>query len=394
MKNLIFTFYILCAFNVFFLTPVSLLSDLYLHVFTLLGIISIFKNNYLRHNTYRYLIILLIVLIISSIGSSMLNLNQDLISAFIATQQLFKGFSFFFFLNWLKKDKINFQVFFGNLFRFSWLFAIYVAIVSLFKINFTFVSPLSGAELLITGAKYDKALIFFTIIYYFTLYFKNGKFRLLIAAIILFSTTQMYDIQRGDFVFIGFILIVLTFYYRKSIGVKKLFLFSPFYILVLIIGLSMLDLSNFSNKFEQLSLLFEGKDKNQIEDASVFIRIKETDFALSGFYDSPIFGNGLIRTSKQESLIGSIYFYPVDIGIFGILYTFGILGLIIYLSFLIYLKKIIKNKLKIISSVFLIYSIYIFAYSFKDGMLLFFPIQIIMCILFIYIVETKNNLIL
>jgi hypothetical protein len=303
----------------------------------------------------------------------------------IATQHLFKGFSVFFFLPWLEKRKIDIELTLKKLMWFIWVFAGFVAVVSYLNWTYTFTSPLSGNELAVTGAKYDKSIIFFGAIYYLVRYFNKGNFRYLIYTVLLFSSTQIYDIQRGDFVFMGFIGLVVLLYYRKSMGTKKLIILSPVIMIIIAIGIGTSDLTQFNTKFQQLFLLAEGKDANQIQDASVFIRIQETDFALNGFYTHPVTGNGLMRASAKESLIGNIYFYPADVGIIGILYTFGSLGLGLLILILIHLIKLFRLKSSLLSSVFLIYTVFIFVSSMKDGSILFFPLQAVLSFTLIHV---------
>ena len=53
--------------------------------------------------------------------------------------------------------------------------------------------------------------------------------------------------------------------------------------------------------------------------------------ALNGFFESPIIGNGVFRSSIKEDLFGDVHFYLSDIGIIGTLYAFGIIGPLVYL---------------------------------------------------------------
>lgn len=389
MKNRLLFIFLLCLFNVFYLTPFSIFSDLLLQFFALLGIITIIQKKYFLKRLYGLLVLILTALIVSSIAASMINLKQDFYSAMIATQHIFKGFSIFFFLPWLERGKAEVKL--KWLISFIWVFAIYIAIVSIIDWSFVFTSPISGNELIVTAAKYDKSIIFFGIIYYFASFFKIGSLRQLLFALLLFATTQIYDIQRGDFIFVAIIFFVLGVYFRKNWGVKRIVLIAPLVIGVLILALSVVDLSVFNEKFGQMFLLFEGKEANQIQDASVFIRIQETEFALKGFYENPIFGNGLIRASQKEALIGGIYFYPADVGLFGVIYTFGLFGILVLITFLQKTIRAFKAKINWIASIFLMYLIYILAYSAKDGNAIFFPAMTVFCISIIYHNDNLRN---
>lgn len=382
MRNFLFFIFLLCVFNVFYLTPISFFSDLILQFFALLGILNILQKGYLLQKFYSLLIFILVSLIVSSIAASMINLKQDFYSATIATQHLFKGFSIFFFLPWLNKRKVEVKL--KWLISFIWIFAIYIALVSFLDWSFVFKSPISGNEMMVTANKYDKAIIFFGIIYYLAGFFKKGSLQQLFYALVLFSITQIYDIQRGDFIFIAFMFFILGVYFRRDKGMKRVVLLAPLAIGILIFALSVVDLSVFNDKFGQMFLLFEGKEANQIQDASVFIRIQQTEFALKGFYENPIFGNGLIRASQKEALIGSVYFYPADVGLFGMLYTFGLFGLLVFIALIVFTIRAFKTKSFWVSSIFIMFLIYIIAYSLKDGNAIFFPAMTVFCITFIY----------
>jgi hypothetical protein len=53
---------------------------------------------------------------------------------------------------------------------------------------------------------------------------------------------------------------------------------------------------------------------------------------LERFKRHPIFGNGYFRASEKDKVIGrDIYFYPLDIGLYGILYSLGALGILIFI---------------------------------------------------------------
>jgi hypothetical protein len=128
-------------------------------------------------------------------------------------------------------------------------------------------------------------------------------------------------------------------------------------------------------------MVFNAEESGKIDDASIFVRLKEIDFAVNGFMESPISGKGLIRSSKQKDLIGDVYFYTGDIGIYGILFTFGIIGMVILSYYVIWAIKIKYRQLNIVFSGFYIYTIYILLYTLKDGFIMFNITQFIFCVL-------------
>jgi hypothetical protein len=380
--NYLIILYIVSIFNVFYLTPVSIFADVYIQAFSLLGIFTIFSHRYYKQKSTRYLIFSLIVLIISSVFSSILFLNQDGISALIATQNLFKGFSVFYFVQNIKSNKIDLTLVLKSLIRIVWFFTIFLTFASLTKFVFTFISPVSGNQLQITADKYSKDLLYLGEMYFLAKYFKTGKFINIIYLGLIFTSTQLYDIQRGDFIFMIAILIICLFLYRKYFSSFKIYLIAPIFIVLLINSFNNSEIkSNITNKFGQMLMVFNAEESGKIDDASIFVRLKEIDFAVNGFMESPISGKGLIRSSKQKDLIGDVYFYTGDIGIYGILFTFGIIGMVILSYYVIWAIKIKYRQLNIVFSGFYIYTIYILLYTLKDGFIMFNITQFIFCVL-------------
>jgi hypothetical protein len=381
MKNFLIFLYIVCVFKTFYLTPFSLFADLLLQILSLGGIYVVIVKKYYKIRFYRNIVIGLTLLIITSIFSTYTQLKQDLLSSLIATQQLIKGFSPFFIIYIIKNKDIDFNRIIKWIINFVWLYAIFIAITSVTGWSYTFTSPLSGNELLITANKYSKGILFFGIIYYLINYFIWAKLKNLFFAFIILFSTQLYDIQRGDVIFISFLFLIMMYSFKNRNGSKKLFLTTPFILFSIIIISSFIDFSESSEKFSQMFLLLSSENYVKISDASIFVRIEEADFAIRGFLESPMFGKGLMRASKQESLIGNIYFYPADIGIIGVIYTFGLTGILIYLSYGYSLIKIKLRNLRPLGLVFFFTAMYIFIYSIKDGSMMFNPSQVIFCIL-------------
>jgi hypothetical protein len=79
----------------------------------------------------------------------------------------------------------------------------------------------------------------------------------------------------------------------------------------------------------------------EINDASTAVRVFEKDFAIERFKMHPVFGNGYFRASEKNKIIGrNVYFYPLDIGLYGILYSLGAIGIIV---FIIQLRLVLIN---------------------------------------------------
>lgn len=386
MKNKIFLVYLISAFSIFYLTPLSIYADILVQIFSFFGLIKIIQHKYFLKKYYGRIILILSLLIFSSIIGSMTSLDQGFYSAAIASQHIIKGFSIFFFVPWLQKDQIDINKIFSSLIKIIWIYSMYIVVVSLIDWSYIFVSPLSGDELKVTAAKYDKSLIFFGIIYYFIKFFATQKLSCFFYALILFVTTQIYDIQRGDFIFVGLVFLFLITKHFGSIANKKLLFFLPFLMLTLTIGLTEIDFERLEAKFEPLTLIIDGK-VNDISDNSILVRFTEIDFATKGFSDNPILGNGLIRSSMKGKLIGNIYFYPGDIGIIGVLYTFGMIGILVFIIYSKLLLKILKFNVNLYTQTFLLYSVYIYLYTIKDGTIFYFPLEMMICLVLVVLIN-------
>ena len=391
MKNFLIFIYIVCVFKTFYLTPFSLFSDLLLQILSLGGIYVLIVKKYYKIRFYRNIVIGLTLLIITSIFSAYTQLKQDLLSSFIATQQLIKGFSPFFIIYIIKNKDIDFNRIIKWIINFVWLYALFIAITSLTGWSYTFISPLSGNELLITANKYSKEILFFGVIYYLINYFIWAELKNLFFAFIILVSTQLYDIQRADIIFVSFLFLIMMYSFRNRNSLKKLILTVPFILVLVIFIISFMDFSEISEKFSQMFILLDSEKVGEISDPSIFIRIQEAEFAIRGFLESPMFGNGLMRASKQESLIGSIYFYPGDIGLIGVIYTFGLAGILIYLRYGYRLIKVKLKYLRPIGLVFFFTAIYLFIYSIKDGSMMFNPTQVIFYMLIYRYYEYKEG---
>jgi hypothetical protein len=391
MKNLLVVIYIISVFNVFHLTPISFFADLYIHVFSILGFISFFNSNINKNKILRFTFFTIVTLICSSIISSILFVKQDFLSSVIAIQHIFKGFSIIYIYKLFIDKKIDIYKIFRYLIISIWFFTAILTVASLTKFAFTFLSPISGKQLVITANKYSKDLLYLGEFYFLAKYFHSNRSINLIFLSIIFISTQLYDIQRGDLIFFSATFFISLILFRKKISTQKIYFLLPIFILVgfLFINNSSSS-SKINEKFTQLAMVFDEEESGKIDDASIFIRLREIEFALVGFVKHPISGNGIIRSSKQQQLLGDIYFYPADIGMYGVLYTFGIIGFFLFLLFirrLFYFKFSELNYLSAGLFLFLVYSIF---YSIKDGSVIFNPTQYLFCYIIIYLISSKS----
>jgi hypothetical protein len=363
--------------------------DMYVHVFSILGIYSFFTFKLINVKVLKFIFCVSIILIISSLISSTIVLKQDLFSSLIATQHIFKTFSVFYLYVLIKKNRINFTKIFKFLIKIIWFYTLFIIYMSITDFSFVFKSSISGDELLITANKLQKDLLYFGQLYFFAKYLFSKKSINLLYIILIFCSTQLYDIQRGDIIFLISTLLISVFLFKRYISVHTLFsigLISTLFICILTFSAIS---ENITEKFNQFSLVFSADEK--IDDPSIFVRLSEISFAIEGFSEHPYTGHGLIRGSKKSELIGDIYFYPADIGLVGVMYSFGIIGLCVFLLFLRKIYLIDRFGLNFVNLGFYLYLIYSLLYTFKDGQVIFEPTRFLLCYLLIHLTDNVAN---
>lgn len=390
MRNYLVLLYVVSVFDLFYLTPFSLYADIYIQIFSLLGLLNFVLFRLYKKLVVRFVFIVIMTLILTSVLSSNLFLNQDLLSSLIATQHVFKGFSVIYIYYLIEKKKINIDKILMFLIKVMWIYTLFIVFASLTDFSFVFKSPVSGNELLITANKFQKDLLYFGQIYYLAKYLTSKKSINLFYISIIFISTQLYDIQRGDIIFLILTFFITIYLFRRYFSAFRII--SLGFASTFIIGiLAFSEISeDIFQKFNQATLVFS--DEKIIQDPSIFVRLNEAVFALDGFSNHPFTGNGLIRGSKKTELIGDIYFYPADIGIIGVMYSFGIIGLYMLIKFFRKIYVIDRFKLNFISLGLYLYLIYSFLYSIKDGQIIFQPARFLLCYLLIYTAIKLNNI--
>ena len=158
MRNYLVLLYIVCMFSVFFLTPISIFADIYIHIFSLLGFVSFFTSKLYKVSILKFTFLTVSTLLLLSIFSSISYLKQDVFSAIIATQYLIKGFSIIYIYKLYISRKIDLDKIFKYLITTIWIFTVFLVIATLTEFSFTFISPISGQQLEITARKYSKDL--------------------------------------------------------------------------------------------------------------------------------------------------------------------------------------------------------------------------------------------
>lgn len=289
-----------------------------------------------------YLIGLLIIIV--SMLTSFIHYRQSFVDSFVATQGFYRVGLVVLIYYLIIKHKLSIKELFNSLIFLGWvnlLLLIFLWSID-FSIDFT---TASGDVKIITYGKFSKEVIFFSAIYYLAMFLIKGKYKFLIFSVLFFSIPHLNEIQRVLFLS-SIIVNIVGLKLINSVRVRSKFLIPA--ILVLFASINFLSSSlegkNILNRFEQITKFLNPGDNSKIDDSSVAIRLVENAFALERFFQHPLTGNGFYRSLNKENVVGDIYFYPLDIGLIGVLFTLGIFGFIIFICQYISLFKIIKNN--------------------------------------------------
>lgn len=364
------------------------LQSLYLTVFSLFGLYLFFRKKLYKKKSHKQFFLLITILLLTGIIASHVNLGQNLISASLGSFSIFYGYSIFIFIAW-ESNGLKFEKVFKIILLYMWIYLGITVIFSLIGFQGVYVSPLSGNELEIHPGKFSKLIFWFGLCYFFVKFILKDKLRYLLYVFLIFLGTQVQDIQRGDFIVSFLVFLFILYKFRSRNPVKKIILFSPFLLLPFIIFFSNSNLSKqIAEKFNPVARLVNN-NTGKIDDSSIAIRIIEFNYAIENIYKSPFFGNGLIRSSEKEKLIGNIYFYKGDIGIVGVLYCFGIMGLLIYFLYWKILLKKFRNYQSVLYNSIFFYLIFLMVYSLKDGNVMYNPANFIFFLLILEVYDLK-----
>ncbi len=360
---------------------------------TFIGFLNfLLKNLYKRHKFIKWGVITAVALILISIISSHVNYNQPVISGILGVTPFFYVFGPFAFWERIRFGFISRPGVWRAIRFIIWMNAAYLLLFSVFGLSYIFTSPFSGSMLTVDAGKIAKNFVIFGMLYYAITAINKKKARYYIYSLGLFITTQIHDIQRGTIVlFIGLLLLIF-FTYRKTTSVKKVLILSPLFIAGVFFLVQNTDFTNIiDKKFDAVFKLLNTDSQNQIQDASVSVRIVETTYAMDKFAENPVFGNGNLRASYKDRILPNLYFYPTDIGIYGVLYLYGLVGLFIYIAVLVLMKRQYKiiDRRNTIQMAFFFFLLYNVIATLKDANIFRNPDFFIL--LMLLVIYTKKN---
>ena len=278
--------------------------------------------------------------IIVSVFTSYKLYRQSFFDSFIATQNFYQIGAVIYIYYLIDKYHVSLKNTSRILLLLGWinmliLLRFYFLDLSLdFRMN-------NGDIIVMSYGKLNKVLLIISALLYYSRFLIDGKSIYFLFSLLFFAVIHLEEIQR--MLLIATIVTLLGGLKMVRSVKVRLRVLSPmislFMALIVFINTTSQGKTEFK-RFTNISAYFTNDDGGKkIEDSSVSIRLQENAFALQRFLAHPITGNGYYRSSNKERFVGDFYFYPADIGFFGVLYSLGIFGIVLFLSQYRYLLK-------------------------------------------------------
>lgn len=175
--------------------------------------------------------------------------------------------------------------------------------------------------------------ILFGVFYYAILGMRTRRARYYLAAAVLFPVT-VGGSGRGLTVCVAATLLYSLYRIR---GMKRALVAAVkfgFVAAILIGALAVISPAALSTRVASFTNAFAAViTGTTTQDVSANARIFETLSALPHIQEHPLLGNGVVSNQWQGGSGGALgsYFYPPDIGIIGVVYSYGALGLLLYM---------------------------------------------------------------
>lgn len=331
LSNIFLILYFIGIFNIFSNTPIN--NELSF-LFSVISTYGHFKVIFFPHRFNRIIIrwyLVGISLMLCSLLTSYFHYNQNILDSFIATQRFYKVGLVILLYDVFKSSGNNLKSLYSLISKFGWFFVLFIVIYDLLGFNYTY-ETISGKIISISIRTFNKTLFNFIGLFYLNKFIVESKFKYIFLCVLLFSLSHVYEVQRVLLIVqIGVILLFLMISKRKILKFK----FSVFILILILPILSFYSRSESSlkliDRFQQMSKYVYNSSDSRIEDNSTAIRIFENKLALEYFSKHPLFGNGYYRSKNKIKVVGDNYFYPLDIGLIGILFSLGLCGIIIFI---------------------------------------------------------------
>ena len=328
-------------------------------------------------------------MVLISILNSYLIFHQSFVASIIANSSLIEVFALSFIFTWLSQGSIDFNKLLKWLIVSAWVYSVVVFLTSVLNLSFA-VSTSEGMVCREAG-KLSKHLIFFGFFFYFFLFRRKKNFRYLLYCIWFVFVTQIYDIQRGDVIFIVAAITLFSFIQSRYKGITVIGMALSGFLALTTLNYIFAN-SLIKDKFIQMSYFFQPDKWDLINDASIAVRLREIEFVMSYIIESPFFGAGLVKPGNYTDYFGDQHFYIQDIGLIGIFFSFGLFGLIYYFFILyrtIRLQKIVINQKLNVYGLNL-YLLFFVLYGLKSGISVYVPFIMLFCVFSIDFVKHQR----
>jgi hypothetical protein len=365
---------------VFNLTPLAPIEQLFTAIMSVIGAVLFVGNHKKFHKLFKHWLFVFLSLGVLSTFTNTYIHKTSLLSGFIGSIAYFKVLALVP-LYMLIKNEIYLVKTIQYLLKLGVLFFLIILIIFVFDIKFFFYGFASDAGLEVSAAKLNKTFINFTAFLLLGGFFILKQNKYLLYAILLFSANMFGDFQRWVFIsFFGALLI--GFFIQKNVSLKLRLI--PLAMIALLTIIMVMNYSSYGDfiltKFIDAFALFSESRISQ--DSSVNARGWQTEFALNGFFESPIIGNGVFRNSVKEDLFGDVHFYLSDIGVVGLLYAFGIVGPLVYIF---QIKTALKmTKYSVLNMGLKLFMIFLLIFSILTGSSILKP-TIFMVVILLYV---------
>lgn len=229
--------------------------------------------------------------------------------------------------------------------------------------------------------RFPATFVIVAIVYYFTKFISQKKFNDLVYGSIFGVFLVFFLKGRGAIIAVG---VTIVIYFLRHSSIKSIYkgflIFSGLALIGLItVQIFNIDLSDtFISSFANIFKVLTGHEANEY---SADARLAQTTIALNHFGNSLFsifFGVGQLSQQWPGNVYADLHFYPTDIGIIGVLFSFGVFGLLIskyqYVLVWRFLQFVRKRSPKDIFLHALAYSsLALFISSIQTGVDIFMP---------------------
>lgn len=292
--------------------------------------------------------------------------NQNYIDGFLANSKYY-NFLVFFYVYYLFKYKKNALVMLKN----SMLFLGWVFLIAYYSVRITMpdyriiFDSFDGYTTYDFGVSTLGSILFIGIAFYYLAKYTHFKKTKYLLGFLFFLGYDVIFTNARIAIFSVFIALAVYFFKEFKTTLRIKFIFSAFSFLIILVTIASLVppvqefLTNKIELFTEAKKVLSGAEG---DDMSANARLWQIETA-SRYIDHSILGAGTLKSSTKNLYLTD-YFYPEDIGLIGIVFSYGLVGLLllsyqIKLFYTYFKNNFIKQEIVIKSILYFLLSIYI-----------------------------------